>query len=61
MDVAARRLFESKIMVKGGSPLERLAEIDGVAFGKTCTLALGVPTLVNADEVTPAAMRVAMG
>lgn len=59
--IAARCLFESGIMVKDGSALERLAEIDGVAFDKTGTLTLGRPTLVNADEVGPAAMRVALG
>jgi Cu2+-exporting ATPase len=57
--VAARRLFERAIMVKDGSALERLAEVDTVLFDKTGTLTLGTPRLINANEVTAEALTIA--
>ena len=57
--VAARRLFESGIMVKDGSAMERLAQIDTVVFDKTGTLTVGAPRLVNADAIQPQTLALA--
>ena len=57
--VAARLLFENGIMVKDGSAMERLAEIDTVVFDKTGTLTMGRSRLINADTIDRDALALA--
>ncbi|WP_188072399.1 heavy metal translocating P-type ATPase [Sphingobium jiangsuense] len=57
--VAAKALFERGIMVKDGSAMERLAEIDTVLFDKTGTLTSGRPRLRRDGAMDDAALAVA--
>jgi P-type Cu2+ transporter len=57
--IAAQRLFKNGIMVKDGSSIERLAEIDAVIFDKTGTLTSAVPRLASRGDIDDAALGLA--
>ena len=59
--VTAGSLMRAGVLVKDGTALERLAEVDRALFDKTGTLTLGRPELVNADALSGEDKAIALG
>ena len=58
--VAARRLFETGVLTKDGSAIERLSQVDTIVFDKTGTLTSGHPVLKSASETSPEILSIAL-